>query len=157
MISSKKFVDETLKKHNLNANKSLGQNILCEESVSKQIVNALQDISKSVVIEIGPGLGALSEFILPKAFKTIIYEIDKNMCDIFKDTFEEYTNYELFNEDILNVDLIKEISKYKDLDVKVVSNLPYYITSQILSKLLIANCKTIVVMMQKEVANKLIH
>lgn len=161
MISSKKYVDETLKKYHLVANKALGQNFLVEENIASDIVNSANITSNSLVIEVGPGLGALSEFILLKAKKLVLFEIDQNMVNILKETFKDKTNLEIIHEDFLKVDFdnfMNNIDQNIYSEIIFISNLPYYITSKILNKIIINNynIKTIVVMMQKEVGQKIL-
>ena len=114
MISSKNYVDKTLRKYNLVANKSLGQNFLVEEDIASSIVNSANLTKNSCVIEVGPGLGALSEFILLSGATLYAYEIDKNMVNILNETFKDNDHFHLENIDFLKVDidsLIDNINK----------------------------------------------
>lgn len=161
MISSKKYVDETLKANNLIANKALGQNFLVEGEIAKEIVLSANITNQTCVIEIGPGLGALTEFALEKAKVVKCFEIDSNMVKILSETFKEKENFEITNIDFLKVDLeelIKKLSlQYKD--IVLLSNLPYYITSKLLNKALTKdlNIRCFVAMMQKEVGQKIVR
>ena len=162
MISSKKYVDETLKANKLVANKSLGQNFLVEEKIAQEIVESAKITSSTCVVEIGPGLGALTEFALEKAGLVMAFEIDANMVNILNQTFENKENFKIQNIDFLKVKidlLIDEINQMGYKDIVVLSNLPYYITSKLLNKILINNynIRCIVAMMQKEVGMKLIR
>ena len=162
MISSKKYVDETLKAKKLVANKSLGQNFLVEEKIAQEIVESAKITSSTCVVEIGPGLGALTEFALEKAGLVMAFEIDAIMVNILNQTFEYKENFKIQNIDFLkgNIDLlIDEINQMGYKDIVVLSNLPYYITSKLLNKILINNynIRCIVAMMQKEVGMKLIR
>ena len=142
MISSKKYVDETLRKNNLVANKSLGQNFLVESDIATFIVDSANISKDTCVIEIGPGLGALTEIALEKAGLVMAFEIDANMVKILTETFKEKDNFILTNIDFLKVDiekLIKEINDKGFNDIVVLSNLPYYITSKLLNKILVNN------------------
>ena len=137
MISSKKHVDETLKKYNLVANKALGQNFLVEHEIASYIVDNACITDNTCVIEIGPGMGALTEFALKVAKQVKVFEIDANMVTILKDTFQE-NNLEINNIDFLKVDienLIKQTKKEGYEDIVILSNLPYYITSKLLNKI----------------------
>ena len=161
MISSKKYVDETLRKNNLVANKSLGQNFLVESDIATFIVDSANISKETCVIEIGPGLGALTEIALEKAGLVMAFEIDANMVKILTETFKEKENFILTNIDFLKVDiekLIKEINDKGFNDIVVLSNLPYYITSKLLNKILVNNYNihSIVTMMQKEVGQKIL-
>lgn len=162
MISSKKYVDETLKANNLVANKSLGQNFLVEENIAREIVESANITSSTCVVEIGPGLGALTEFALEKAGLVMAFEIDANMVSILNKTFNEKENLIISNIDFLKVkieQLIEEINQKGFKDIVVLSNLPYYITSKLLNRILVNNynIRCIVAMMQKEVGVKLIR
>lgn len=150
-----------LKKYKLSANKSLGQNFLINDSVVDKIVESSDITKEDLVIEIGPGLGNLTEFLLEKAGKVIAIELDERMLDILNDRFSLYDNFEIINQDVLKVDLSNLIKCNKNGEikkVKIVANLPYYITTPIIMKLLEdkLDIETITVMVQKEVADRLI-
>lgn len=146
-----------LKKYNISASKSLGQNFLIDDNVIESIVEAAQIGSNDLIIEIGPGLGTLTSRLLQKAKKVIAVELDNRMINILNDRFSLYENFELINEDILKVNLQELINKNKIQNVKVVANLPYYITTPIIMKLLEdkLQIESITVMVQKEVAKRL--
>lgn len=146
-----------LKKYNISANKSLGQNFLIDDNVIENIVESANIAKDDLVIEIGPGLGTLTARLLEKAKKVIAIELDNRMINILNDRFSLYENFELINEDVLKVDLRKLISENKAQKVKVVANLPYYITTPIIMKLLEdkLEIESITVMVQKEVAKRL--
>lgn len=152
-----------MKKYKIKANKSLGQNFLIDDTVIQDIVEGAQISSEDLVIEIGPGLGSMTALLLEKAKKVICVELDKRMIKILNDRFIAYDNIELINEDVLKLDLNKIIEEEKEKnqikDVKIVANLPYYITTPIIMKLLENNLdiKSITVMIQKEVAERLIE
>ena len=150
-----------LKKYNISANKSLGQNFLIDDEVVAETVKAAEITDKDLVIEIGPGLGTLTARLLENAGRVVAVELDNRMIEILKERFALYNNFELINEDILKIDLEALIEKtkkeYKLNDVKIVANLPYYITTPIIMKLLEErlDIKSITVMVQKEVAKRL--
>lgn len=148
-----------LNKYNIKANKKLGQNFLISDEVINKIINASKIDKEDLVIEIGPGLGTLTSNLLENAGKVIAIELDKNMIKILKDRFNLYDNLILLNEDVLKVDLKELITKYsnKEGKVKVVANLPYYITTPIIMKLLEdrLDIESITVMVQKEVADRI--
>lgn len=146
-----------LKKYNISANKSLGQNFLIDDNVIENIVESANIAKDDLVIEIGPGLGTLTARLLEKAKKVIAIELDNRMINILNDRFSLYENFELINEDVLKVDLRKLILENKAQKVKVVANLPYYITTPIIMKLLEdkLEIESITVMVQKEVAKRL--
>lgn len=151
-----------MKKYNIRANKNLGQNFLINEEVVKNIVGCSNIEKEDLVIEIGPGLGTLTKYLLEKAEKVICIELDTKMLQILEDRFSLYNNFELINNDVLKVDLKNIIEKEKEegkiKNVKIVANLPYYITTPIIMKLLEEELEleSITVMIQKEVADRLI-
>ncbi len=147
-----------MNKYNITANKNYGQNFLIDENVVSGIVQNAEVSKKDLVIEIGPGLGTLTSYLLESAGKVICIELDTHMLKILNDRFSLYTNFELINDDVLKVDLKELISKNSEFEnVKVVANLPYYITTPIIMKLLEdkLNLTSITVMVQKEVAERL--
>jgi 16S rRNA (adenine1518-N6/adenine1519-N6)-dimethyltransferase len=150
-----------MKKYGITANKNLGQNFLIDESVIIDACDSANINKEDLVIEIGPGLGTLTKYILERAGKVICVELDERMIDILKERFFLYENFEIINEDILKVDLHKLIKEEKNeniKNVKIVANLPYYITTPIIMKLLEErlDLQSITVMVQKEVAERLI-
>lgn len=164
-INTLKITNRILRKYNIIANKRFGQNFLIDDEILEKIIDAADIQKEELVIEIGPGLGNLSEYILNKSDYTILVEIDKKMIEIIEDRFNDKKDkYTLLNEDVLKVDIdavIAEIEKEKNVhfkNVKVIANLPYYITTPILFKLLqnSSRIKDIVVMVQKEVALRMV-
>lgn len=160
ILQETKFI---LKKYDIRANKSLGQNFLIDKEVVEKIIESADIDKEDLVIEIGPGLGTLTEFLLEKANKVICVELDKKMVEILNDRFMLYQNLEVINEDILKLNLSKiiedEKSKQNIKNVKIVANLPYYITTPIVMKLLEdrLDIESITIMIQKEVADRLIE
>ena len=157
-VATVKKTNEIMVQFGLHAKKNFGQNFL----VVQQTVNDIIDFSNidkdSVIIEIGPGIGALTDVLLDRFKKVICFEIDKSLIEPLKSTFTDKNNFELYNEDILKVDLNKFINEnLKNEKVVIFSNLPYYITSEILTKLfVIKGVHQIVTMMQKEVAHRIL-
>lgn len=147
---------KVLKQYKITANKKLGQNFLVDEKIIEEIIKAANISKKDLIIEIGPGIGSLTKSIIPNAGKTICIELDKKMANIISNRFKN--EVEIINEDILKVDLKKIAEQNKDKNIKVVANLPYYITTPIIMKLLESNLEleSITVMVQKEVAERLI-
>ena len=153
-----------MKKFNIVANKRYGQNFLIDDNMLEEIVNSADITKDDLVIEIGPGLGNLTEYILSRAKYAILVEIDLKMIKVLKDRFKDRKNYILINDDILKVNidkLVEEIKSKNDLSfrsVKVVANLPYYITTPIIFKLLEDenSISDITVMVQKEVAQRMV-
>ena len=148
-----------MKKYQISANKNLGQNFLIDENVIQNIIDSAQINQSDFVIEIGPGLGTLTSQLVEKAGKVIAIELDKKMVKILQERFSLYSNFQLLNEDVLKVDLKTLIEKEntQKCPVKIVANLPYYITTPIIMKLLEEKLpiQNITVMVQKEVADRL--
>ena len=137
-----------MNKYNVHPNKRLGQNFLFDEASLEKIA---EDVKQNdTIIEIGPGLGTLTAILAQKAKKVIAIELDKNMMEILNERFKLYENVEILNKDILEVDIDKIAP-----NAKVIANLPYYITTPIITKLLITNIKEITVLIQKEVAERI--
>ena len=135
-------------KYNVYPNKKLGQNFLInEESINKIAEEVDQN---DIIVEIGPGLGTLTKVLLEKAKKVYAVELDSKMCDILKQRFIAYNNLEIINKDILSINIDKEFP-----NAKVVANLPYYITTSIITALLKTNIKDITILIQKEVAERI--
>lgn len=150
-------IKEIIKNNNIIAKKKFGQNFLIDKNILNKIVDA-SNIDNLNVIEIGPGLGSLTNLLVQKAKKLVCYEIDVDMVNILNDNYNSYNNIEIIHEDFLKLDLNKEIDNhFNGEDVVVVSNLPYYITTAILTKILeeTKKIKKIIVMVQKEVALRL--
>ena len=151
-----------MKQNGIRANKNLGQNFLINKEVLESIVNSSEINKDDMVIEIGPGLGTLTKYLLEKAGEVLCIEIDSKMIKILNNRFNKYENFQIINEDVLKVDLNKIISEKKRQGkvkkVKIVANLPYYITTPIIMKLLEdkLDIESITVMIQKEVAERLI-
>ena len=152
-----------MKKYNIRANKSLGQNFLINNEVVENIINSSEITKEDMVIEIGPGLGTLTKYLLEKAGKVLCIELDSKMVKILNDRFSLYDNFEIINADVLKINLNEIINENKRQEkikkVKVVANLPYYITTPIIMKLLEEklDIESITVMIQKEVADRLIE
>ncbi|URZ87688.1 16S rRNA (adenine(1518)-N(6)/adenine(1519)-N(6))-dimethyltransferase RsmA [Floricoccus penangensis] len=148
-----------LERHGFSFKKSLGQNFLTDPNILEKIT-ATADLSDQVnVIEIGPGIGALTEFLARNAAEVMAFEIDDRLIPILDETLADYDNVQVVNEDILKTDLQSQIKKFKnpELPIKVVANLPYYITTPILMHLIESKIPfaEFVVMMQKEVADRI--
>lgn len=158
-ISTNSSVKGSILDHQFRIKKHFGQNFLKDQNVLSQIVEK-SIIDKDVdVIEVGPGLGSLTEFLLEKANRVLAYEIDRDLIPILKRNFKNENNLILINKDILKVDIDKEINEIlgENSQVIVVSNLPYYITTPILMKFLETSyrVKKMVFMVQLEVANRI--
>ena len=148
-----------LERHGFTFKKSFGQNFLTDTNILQKIVDTAEVDDQVNVIEIGPGIGALTEFLAERAAQVMAFEIDHRLVPILADTLRDFDNVIVVNEDILKVDLAQHIQNFKnpDLPIKVVANLPYYITTPILMHLIESGIpfSEFVVMMQKEVANRI--
>lgn len=150
-------IKELIIKENIKAKKKFGQNFLIDNNILTNIVTKA-DIKNKNVIEIGPGLGSLTDYLIKEAKKVVCYEIDKDMVDILDGKYKENDIVTILFKDFLKANLTEDINKYfNDEEVVVVANLPYYITTAIFTKILeeTKKVKRIVVMVQKEVAMRL--
>ena len=148
-----------LERHGFTFKKSFGQNFLTDTNILQKIVDTAEIDDQVNVIEIGPGIGALTEFLAERAAQVMAFEIDHRLVPILADTLRDFDNVTVVNEDILKVDLAQHIQNFKNpnLPIKVVANLPYYITTPILMHLIESGIpfSEFVVMMQKEVADRI--
>ena len=158
-IGSQAFVNKTLNENNLHAKKKFGQNFLTDQNILNQIVEASDLDRDTAVIEIGPGLGSLTERLCENAGFVLAYEIDTQLIPILHKNLARFTNYEVINEDILKVDINKDISEKlgKFKKIHLVANLPYYITTPIILNLLSQTNKIqkYIMMMQLEVCDRI--
>lgn len=148
---------QIIKKYEFNFKKNFGQNFLVDERVLDKIINAAQIGENDLVIEVGPGIGTLTQAMAKKAGKVISVEIDKTLVPILSELLEDYDNIEIINEDILKVDLNAIINEHKGMNVKMVANLPYNITTPIIMNILEKHIPmdSLTVMIQKEVAYRM--
>lgn len=158
-IADKTVTRAILERHGFTFKKSFGQNFLTDTNILQKIVDTAE-IDKGVnVIEIGPGIGALTEFLAENAAEVMAFEIDDRLIPILAGTLARFDNVQVVNQDILKADLQTQIQAFKnpDLPIKVVANLPYYITTPILMHLIESKIPfaEFVVMMQKEVADRI--
>ena len=154
-MQNKTQIQNQINKNNFRVKKQYGQNFLSDHSIVVKIAE-LSNINKEmVVVEIGPGLGALTKELLDRSKKVVAYEIDSEVIPILKDNLKQYDNLEIVNEDILKTD-INKITEIKE-DCISVANLPYYITSPIIDLFLkkMKNVRKGVYMVQKEVADRI--
>lgn len=149
---------EIIQKYEFMFQKKFGQNFLIDPHVLEKIITAAGVTKEDCVLEIGPGIGTMTQYLAEHARKVIAVEIDKNLIPILEETLEEYTNVTVINEDILKVD-IKSLAEMHNggHPIKVVANLPYYITTPIIMGLFESNVPidNITVMVQKEVADRM--
>ena len=149
---------EILKKYNFSFQKRFGQNFLIDTHVLEKIVDEAGIDEDDCVLEIGPGIGTMTQYLCERAGRVIAVEIDKALIPILNDTLSSYSNVEIINEDILKVDITNLCNKYNNgRPIKVVANLPYYITTPIIMGLFESGCplESITIMVQKEVADRM--
>ncbi len=158
-IATPSRTKEILAKYDFFFKKNYGQNFLIDTNILENIVSYADLTEESCAIEIGPGIGALTEQIAKRAKKVLAFEIDNRLIPILKDTLSPYDNIQIINEDVLKADVEKAIEEYlpNEKDIMVVANLPYYVTTPIIMKLLTEGLpiRGIVCMLQKEVADRI--
>lgn len=147
-----------LQKYHFNFQKKFGQNFLIDTHVLDKIIAAADITKEDFVLEIGPGIGTMTQYLCEYAREVAAVEIDRNLIPILEDTLSGYDNVEVINEDILKVDIAKLAAEKNDAKpIKVVANLPYYITTPIIMGLFESHVPidSITVMVQKEVADRM--
>ena len=147
---------ELLNKHGFNLKKMYGQNFIIDENIITNIINAANIDKETLVIEIGPGAGSLTYKLSEKAKNVICYEIDTTLKEVLNETLKEKENVEIIYQDFLKANILEQIKKYEYKKLYVVANLPYYITTPIIIKIIEDNIKVdkMVVMVQKEVGDR---
>ena len=149
---------EILQKYNFNFQKKFGQNFLIDTSVLDRIIAAAEITKDDCVLEIGPGIGTMTQYLAERAGEVVAVEIDNKLIPILEDTLSAYDNVTVINDDILKVDVNKIVQeKNGGRPIKVVANLPYYITTPIIMGLFENHVplKSITIMVQKEVADRM--
>lgn len=149
---------ELIKKYGIRLTKSLGQNFLTDESVVKRIVDTAEIKSEDLVMEIGPGIGSMTGELAARAGRVVAVEIDRHLIPVLKENLKEFSNLEIINEDIMKVNVKSITGTEHNMAQKVVANLPYYITTPIIMKLLEEenDIELMVFMVQKEVAQRMV-
>ena len=149
---------EILQKYNFHFQKKYGQNFLVDTSVLERIMDAAGITGEDCVLEIGPGIGTMTQYLAERAREVVAVEIDRNLIPILEDTLSEYDNVTVINEDILKLDVGQvALDKNEGRPLKVVANLPYYITTPIIMGLFENHVplEGITIMVQKEVADRM--
>lgn len=149
---------QILQKHDFHFQKKFGQNFLIDPHVLEKIVDAAEVTEEDFVLEIGPGIGTMTQYLCERARQVLAVEIDKNLIPILKETLADYDNVEIWQGDILKQDIQGIAEQYNGgMPIKVVANLPYYITTPIIMELLESRVpvSNITVMVQKEVADRM--
>lgn len=147
-----------INKHNFSFRKKFGQNFLVDRNMLEKIISSAEVTKEDCVLEIGPGIGTMTQYLAERAGKVVVVEIDSDLIPILNDTLGEYDNVSIINADILKVDLHALVEEYNGgRPIKVVANLPYYITTPIIMGLLEKKVplKSITIMVQKEVADRM--
>ncbi len=149
---------EVLERYNMSAKKKFGQNFLIDSGVLEGIVEAAGVTKEDFVLEIGPGIGTLTQYLAEASRAVVAVEIDTSLLKVLDDTLSEYDNVTVINKDVLKVDITELAQQYNDgKPIKVVANLPYYITTPIIMKLFESGApiEGITVMVQQEVAERM--
>lgn len=149
---------EVLQKHQFHIQKKYGQNFLIDTTVLSRILRAAEISREDCVLEIGPGIGTMTQYLAEQAREVVAVEIDKNLIPILKETLSAYSNVTVINQDILKVDIARIAEERNGgRAIKVVANLPYYITTPIIMGLFESHVplESITVMVQKEVADRM--
>lgn len=158
-IGNKSFIDKTLNDNNLYAKKKFGQNFLKDQNILSKIIESANLDKETLVIEIGPGLGSLTERLCEASGFVLAYEIDKDLIPVLYDNLKEHDNFTIINKDILEVDINNDLKKYENKykNIVLVANLPYYITTPIILGMLekTKKIKKYVMMVQLEVADRI--
>ena len=156
MEYSPKKMQEKMDENNFGFKKKFGQNFIIDENIINGIVNKAEIDDETLVLEIGPGAGSLTNGIAKKAKNVLCYEIDTTLENILKDNLASYNNIEIIFKDFLTASVLEDIKKYDYKKLYVVANLPYYITTPIIIKLIEDQIMPdkIVVMVQKEVGDR---
>ena len=149
---------QVIKKYGFSFQKKYGQNFLIDANILEKIIASAEITKEDCVIEIGPGIGTMTQYLAENAREVVAVEIDKNLIPILEETLKEYKNVSIVNEDILKVDLNRLVKEKNDgRPIKVVANLPYYITTPIIMGLFEGHVpiSSITIMVQKEVADRM--
>ena len=157
-LSNPQKTIETIKKYGFNFQKKFGQNFLIDDHVINKIINGAEVTKDDFVLEIGPGIGTMTQYLAEAAREVAAVEIDKKLIPILGETLSAYDNVTVINEDILKVDIrALAMEKNGGKPIKVVANLPYYITTPIIMGLFESHVPidNITVMVQKEVADRM--
>lgn len=157
-LGNVKNTAEVIQKYQFNFQKKFGQNFLIDSNILDKIIESAQLTKEDWVLEIGPGIGTMTQYLAEEAGEVVAVEIDKNLIPILEDTLSAYSNVTILNEDILKVDINKIVQEHNGgKPVKVVANLPYYITTPIIMALFESHVplQSVTIMVQKEMADRM--
>jgi len=157
-LTSPSQIKSIMKKHNVRFSKSLGQNFIINDMIIDEIIRRGEISEDDSILEIGPGIGVLTQALAETAHQVMAVELDNKLIPILNETLEDYDNVEIIHNDILKIDVGHMIEEKMEKPTKVVANLPYYITTPIIMKLIeeVSGIEEIIVMVQKEVAERMV-
>lgn len=156
-LGNRKNTSEIIEKYQFDFRKKFGQNFLIDNNILDKIVEAAEITREDCILEIGPGIGTMTQRLAEEAGEVVAVEIDKNLIPILGETLADYDNVTILNEDILKVDIHQIVEEHGGKPLKVVANLPYYITTPIIMALFESHVplKSVTLMVQKEVADRM--
>lgn len=157
-LGNTKNTAEIIQKYRFNFQKKFGQNFLIDSNILDKIIGSAEITRQDCVLEIGPGIGTMTQYLAEEAREVIAVEIDKNLIPILEETLSAYDNVSIINEDILKVDINQIVQEHNGgKPIKVVANLPYYITTPIIMALFESHVplQSVTIMVQKEVADRM--
>ena len=157
-LGNTKNTAEIIGKYQFHFQKKFGQNFLIDRNILDKIIESAQLTKDDCVLEIGPGIGTMTQYLAEQAGEVVAVEIDKNLIPILEDTLSDYSNVTILNEDILKVDISKIVEERNGgKPIKVVANLPYYITTPIIMALFESHVPllSVTIMVQKEMADRM--
>lgn len=156
-LGNKRSTSEIIQKYQFDFRKKFGQNFLIDNSILDKIIESAQITREDCILEIGPGIGTMTQRLAEEAGEVVAVEIDKNLIPILDETLADYDNVTILNEDILKVDINRIVAEHGGKPIKVVANLPYYITTPIIMALFENHVplQSVTIMVQKEVADRM--
>ena len=157
-LTSPRMIHDIQKKYDFHFSKRYGQNFLTDGNIIEKILEGADIQEEDYILEIGPGIGTMTQYLCERSAHVLAVEIDQKLIPILNDTLRDYSNKTILNEDVLRINLKEELKKISDKPFKVIANLPYYITSEIIMNLLERDLpiESITVMVQREVAERMI-
>lgn len=156
-LGNRKSTSEIIQKYQFDFRKKFGQNFLIDNHILDKIIEAADITHEDCVLEIGPGIGTMTQRLAEEAGEVVAVEIDKHLIPILEETLKDYDNVTVLNEDILKVDINRIVAEHGGKPIKVVANLPYYITTPIIMALFESHVllNSVTIMVQKEVADRM--
>ncbi|MDE6386556.1 MAG: 16S rRNA (adenine(1518)-N(6)/adenine(1519)-N(6))-dimethyltransferase RsmA [Lachnospiraceae bacterium] len=156
-LGNKRNTTDIIQKHQFDFRKKFGQNFLIDKGILEKIIESANITPDDCILEIGPGIGTMTQRLAEEAGEVVAVEIDKNLIPILDETLADYDNVTIINEDILKVDINRIVDEHGGKPIKVVANLPYYITTPIIMSLFEKHVPlhSVTIMVQKEVADRM--